>query len=214
MNKTNQRRQPIDEERAIALAQEGDVSAFNQLVLAYQQVAYRVAYRILGNQDAAMDATQDAFLKGFQALPRFRGGSFKAWILRITTNCSYDQLRYRQRRPSDPIDDLVEDDEHSTLMEADEEAPEAYVERQELGQAIREGLETLPEEQRLVLILSDIEGLTYAEIADTTMVSLGTVKSRLSRARAKLRDYLLEHGELNLVGLRLNSEALEGGAPH
>jgi len=194
----------MNEEALIARAADGDVNAFNQLILEYQQMAFNVAYRILSDEDKAMDATQDAFLRGFRALHQFRGGSFKAWLLRIVTNCSYDQLRVKQRRPTTPIDDLVEDDEHSTLVEDPGERPEEHVERMELGSAIQAALSLLPEEQRTVLVLSDIEGLSYEEIAEVTLVSLGTVKSRLSRARAKLRDYLLAHREHLPSGIRLS----------
>lgn len=195
----------MNEEALIARAAHGDVNAFNQLVLAYQQLAYNVAYRILSNEDKAQDATQDAFLKGFRALHQFRGGSFKAWLLRIVTNCAYDQLRMRQRRPQTPIDDLLEDDEHSTLVEDPAAGPEDLVQRVEFDGAIQVALQTLPEDQRTVLILSDIQGLSYEEIAEVTLVSLGTVKSRLSRARAKMRDYLLAHRELLPEGIRLTS---------
>lgn len=194
----------MNEEALIARAADGDVNAFNQLILEYQQMAFNVAYRILSDEDRAMDATQDAFLRGFRALHQFRGGSFKAWLLRIVTNCSYDQLRVKQRRPTTPIDDLVEDDEHSTIVEDPGERPEDHVERMELGSAIQTALSLLPEEQRTVLVLSDIEGLSYEEIAEVTLVSLGTVKSRLSRARAKLRDYLLAHREHLPSGIRLS----------
>ena len=194
----------MNEEALIARAADGDVNDFNQLILEYQQMAFNVAYRILSDEDKAMDATQDAFLRGFRALHQFRGGSFKAWLLRIVTNCSYDQLRVKQRRPTTPIDDLVEDDEHSTIVEDPGERPEDHVERMELGSAIQTALSLLPEEQRTVLVLSDIEGLSYEEIAEVTLVSLGTVKSRLSRARAKLRDYLLAHREHLPSGIRLS----------
>lgn len=187
----------------IAAAQQGDLRAFDELVSAYQELAYSVAYRILGNADAAMDATQEAFIRAFQGLSRFRGGSFKGWILRITTNCSYDQLRYKQRRPSTPIDDLVEDDEHSSLLFAEEEEPEAYAERQELGMAIQRALGVLPSDQRAVVVMSDIHGLSYSEISEAMQISVGTVKSRLSRARGKLRDYMLQHEELLPANLRL-----------
>lgn len=192
-----------DEEKLIAAAQKGDVQAFNQLVIAYQGLAYNVAYRILRHEDRAMDATQEAFLRGYRALGQFRGGSFKTWILRITTNCSYDQLRVRQRRPTTSFDDLVEDDEHSTLLEDDQERPEAFVERQELGTVLQGALDILPDEQRVIVILSDVQGLSYEEIATTLDLALGTVKSRLSRGRAKLRDYLVTHQELLPEGFRL-----------
>ena len=194
----------LNEERFVARAADGDVDAFNHLVVEYQQLAYNVAYRILGNEDKALDATQDAFLRGFRALYQFRGGSFRAWLLRIVTNCSYDLLRVRQRRPTTPIDDLLDDDEHSTLVEDPSEGPEDRAERMELGAAIQEALEVLPADQRTVLVLSDIEGLSYEEIAEVTLVSLGTVKSRLSRARAKLRSYLLAHREHLPTSFRLS----------
>ncbi len=193
----------MNEEAVIGSAQRGDVDAFNQLVLAYQELAYNVAYRILGNQDRAMDATQDGFLRGYRALHQFRGGSFKAWILRIVTNCCYDQLRALRRRPTIPIDDMLDDEEHSTLLEDHGESPEEYVERLDLDAVIQSGLDTLPHEQRVVLVLSDIQGMSYAEIAQMTSVSLGTVKSRLSRARTRLRDYFRANRELLPNGFRL-----------
>lgn len=193
----------MNEEALIRAAQRGDVDAFNRLVLEYQQMAYNAAYRVLGNEDRAMDATQDAFLRGFRALNQFRGGSFKTWLMRIVTNCSYDQLRLNQRRPTTPIDDLVEDDEHSMLLDDNTEQPQDRIERQELGDLIQAGLNTLPADQRATVVLCDIEGLDYGEIAQATSVSLGTVKSRLSRGRAKLRDFLLEHRELLPNGFRL-----------
>ena len=171
------------------------MTAFNRLVLAYQQMAYNLAYRVVGNQDGAMDATQAAFLRGYRALHQFRGGSFKAWLLRIVTNCCYDQLRARQRRPTTPLDDILEDDDHSQLLQNHGQQPEDQVERRELGAFIQAGLQTLPNDQRVVLVMRDIQGMSYLEISETIMVSLGTIKSRLSRARAKMRDYLLSHRE-------------------
>ncbi|MHB1296824.1 MAG: RNA polymerase sigma factor [Anaerolineae bacterium] len=194
-----------DEEALVVAAKKGDVTAFNQLVLEYQQLAYNVAYRILGNEEKAMDATQDAFLRAFKALYQFQGGAFKPWILRIVTNCCYDQLRVGQRRPTTPIDDLVEDDEHSTILEDPSELPEEHAERQDLARAIQAGLNVLPEDQRVVLVMSDIHGMSYDQIAAATSVSLGTVKSRLSRGRAKLRDYLLAQRELLPRGYRLRN---------
>lgn len=195
----------LDEEAFVAAARQGDVNAFNRLVLAYQDLAYNVAYRILGNEERAADATQEAFLRGYRALEQFRGGSFKVWLLRIVTNCCYDQLRASQRRPSSSLEDLLEDEERTRLFEDDAETPEEHLERQELDAAIQQGLEELPDDQRMVLVMSDIEGLSYEEIAQVMSVPLGTVKSRLSRARAKLRDYLLAHKELLPSRFRLSS---------
>lgn len=186
-----------DEQALIAAAQRGDLDAFNQLVIHYQKLAYHVAYRILSDADASADATQDAFLRAYRALGQYRGGSFKAWILRIVTNVCYDQLRAKQRRPTASLEVLLVTDPapgHSFVDRT--ESPEAYTERQELGRAIQAGINTLPPDQRIALTLCDVADVNYQEIAQITRVSLGTVKSRISRARAKLRDYLLTRQEL------------------
>ncbi len=103
----------MNEEALIRAAQRGDVDAFNRLVLEYQQMAYNAAYRVLGSEDRAMDATQDAFLRGFRALHQFRGGSFKTWLLRIVTNACYDAMRYTKRRPSVSWESFGELDEEA-----------------------------------------------------------------------------------------------------
>jgi RNA polymerase sigma-70 factor (ECF subfamily) len=186
----------MDEQALIAAARRGDAQAFNKLVLTYQSIVYNVAYRIVHDQDAAADATQDAFLSAFHALGSFRGGSFKAWLLRIVTNACYDHLRAIQRRPTSSLDDLQVDPDHSAMLLDRAESPEEHALRQDLGRAIQAGLDELPVDQRTTLILSDIQGFSYEEIAQATSVSLGTVKSRLSRGRARLRDYLRQREEL------------------
>lgn len=186
----------MDEHALVASARRGDTGAFNQLILMYQTLLYNVAYRMLHDQDAAADATQEAFLSAFRNIMGFRGGSFKAWLLRIVMNACYDQLRVAQRRPTSSLDDLQVEPDHSALLTDSNESPEEYALRQDLGRAIQDGLDTLPSDQRLTVILSDIQGLSYEEIAQVTGVSLGTVKSRLSRGRARLRDYLLREREL------------------
>jgi RNA polymerase sigma-70 factor (ECF subfamily) len=196
----------MDEDALIAAARKGDLRAFNQLVLLYQSLAYNVAYRILTNPDAAADATQDAFLSAFKAMKQFRGGSFKSWLLRIVTNASYDQLRYKQRRPSSSLDALPVEADHTYYLEDEAELPDEFVERQELNELIQAGISELPVEQRAVLVLSDVQGMSYKEIAESLDISLGTVKSRLSRGRAKLRDFLLGKGELLPARYRLSGE--------
>jgi RNA polymerase sigma factor (sigma-70 family) len=193
----------MDEQALIASARKGDARAFNQLVMLYQSMVYNLAYRILGDRDAASDATQEAFISAFRAMRRFRGGSFKAWLLRIVTNACYDHLRSKQRRPTSSLDDLPVESDHVSYLRDPAERPEEYVERQDLNRAIQRGIQTLPAEQRMVLVLSDVQGLSYQEIVEATGVSLGTVKSRLSRGRAKLRDFLLEQGELLPARYRL-----------
>jgi RNA polymerase sigma-70 factor (ECF subfamily) len=199
----------MDEKALITAAQQGEAPAFNQLVLTYQSMVYNLAYRILGDADAAADASQDAFLSAFRAIKKFRGGSFKAWLLRIVTNACYDQLRYKQRRPTSPLEALFVETDPSPFTDSTE-GPEDYAIRQELGQVIQVGLNTLPSDQRIALVLSDIQGFSYQDIADITQVALGTVKSRLSRGRAKLRDYLLEQGELLPARYRLKSRGKAG----
>jgi RNA polymerase sigma-70 factor (ECF subfamily) len=204
----------VDESALITAAQQGDREAFNQLVVHYQSLAYNVAYRVLGDGDAAADAAQDAFISAYRALPRFRGGSFKAWVMRIVTNACYDQLRVKQRRPTTSLDADPDLERHEWNVDPGER-PEAYVARQELGQIIQRGLATLPQEQRTCVILSDIQGMSYDEIAETMQTSLGTVKSRLNRGRRKLRDYLTQNAELLPTRYRLYDEtAGAGGMAH
>jgi RNA polymerase sigma-70 factor (ECF subfamily) len=197
----------MDEKALIDAARRGDVASFNQLVLSYQSMVYNLAYRILGDRHAAADATQDAFISAFKAIGKFRGGSFKSWLLRIVTNACYDQLRRKQRRPTASLDALlVLDPAPVQSLTAPEESPEEHAMRQELSKVIQVGIKTLPSEQRVTLVLSDVQGFSYQEIAEITGVALGTVKSRLSRARSKLRDFLLEQGELLPSRYRLKNE--------
>jgi RNA polymerase sigma-70 factor (ECF subfamily) len=196
----------MDETALIASAQKGDTRAFNQLVMLYQTMAYNVAYRILSDQDTAADATQDAFLSAFKAIRKFRGGSFKAWILRIVTNACYDQLRAKQRRPASSLDDLPVDTDHSSFLTDPAEQPDEFVARRELKRTLQAGIAALPAEQRIILVLCDVQGLSYQEAADVTGIALGTVKSRLSRGRSRLRDYLVEHRELLPTRYRLRGD--------
>ncbi len=197
----------MDEKALIDAAHRGDVGSFNQLVLSYQSMVYNFAYRIMGDQAAAADATQDAFLSAFKAIGKFRGGSFKSWLLRIVTNACYDQLRLKQRRPATSLDALLVLEPAPAQPFSDPgESPEEYAVRRELNKAIQVGIGILPPEQRITLVLSDVQGLSYQEIAEVTSTSLGTVKSRLSRARGRLRDFLLEQRELLPSQYRLKNE--------
>lgn len=199
----------MDEPALIDSARRGDVAAFNQLVLLYQNQVYNLAFRIMGDGDSAADATQEAFISAFRSIGHFRGGSFKAWLLRIVTNACYDELRRQKRRPSSSLEALYVVDEAPDdpgLIAPPAESPESYAQRQELWRAIQAGLTTLPADQRITLVLSDVQGMSYDEIAETMGTNLGTVKSRLSRARARLRDFLLSQGELLPAAYRLEGE--------
>jgi len=184
------------EAELVRLSQGGDREAFNLLVARYERQVYNLALRMLADSEAAADATQDCFISAFAGIRGFHGGNLRAWLLRIATNACYDQLRSLKRRPIASLDDLLLDPEHPTDFEDPAESPEDYTLRQELGRTIQAGLLTLPAEQRAVLILSDVQGFSYEEIAEITKSSLGTVKSRLSRSRKHLRDYLLGRREL------------------
>jgi RNA polymerase sigma-70 factor (ECF subfamily) len=201
----------MDEPRLIRDAQDGDYEAFNTLVLAYQNLAYNIAYRIMGDTAAASDATQDAFISAFRHLPDYRGGSFKAWLMRIVTNACYDELRRRQRRPATSLEDLVSDDgpdlESEIALASPEDGPETLAQRRELADAIQRCLNGLPDDMRTVAVLCDVQGFDYSEIAASTGIALGTVKSRLSRARARLRDCLQSVRELLPAIYRLEDEA-------
>ena len=196
----------MDETALIREAQRGGqigLDAFNTLVMAYQSQVYNVAYRILGDGAAAADATQESFISAFRSLPNFRGGSFKSFLLRTVTNACYDAMRYAKRRPATSLDDVGNatntDPDSPSMAErlpADEEDPAETIERFDLREHIARAALQLPVDQRIVFVLSDVQGLSYDEIAEVTKASLGTVKSRLSRARAKLRDLLLSQPEL------------------
>lgn len=201
----------MNEQAMISAAQKGDVPSFNQLVRAYQSLVYHTAFRVLGDGEAASDATQDAFVNAYKNIRSFRGGSFKAWLLRIVTNTCYDQLRAKKRKPTASLDALLVDPDNPApgLGEAREESPHDFAERQELAHWINKGLQTLPYDQRITLVLSDVDGFAYEEIAVATNTNVGTVKSRLSRARAHLRDFLLEQQELLPDSFRLKNRAGE-----
>ncbi len=192
----------MDESRLIAAAQQGDLAAFNQLVLHYQNFVYNVAYRILGDSDLAADAAQDAFIKAYKAIGHFRGHGFKSWLARIVTNTCYDYLRSRKRRASESLEGMVERGEPPPRLQDTGEGPQAYAERQELNQWLQWALQQLTEDHRVIITLIDIQGFSYEEAAHILGVSTGTVKSRLSRARARLRALLQENPELLPVRYR------------
>lgn len=195
----------MNEAQAISAAREGQLSAFNQLVMQYQGLAYNVAYRIMTDPDSAADATQDAFLKAFNSIKQYNGGSFKSWLMRIVTNTCYDQLRYHQRRPSEALEPEDEGSEHASYLIDPAARPEDITVRHEMSDMIQAAINQLPPDQRLVLVLKDAEGFNYQEIAEIADINLGTVKSRLNRARARLRDILQEQ-ELLPAQYRLSGE--------
>ena len=199
----------MDEPALITSAQRGDLDAFNSLVLAYQNSLFNTALRILGDDELASDATQDAFLSAFKSINSFRGGSFKAWLMRTVTNACYDELRRKKRRPTTPLEPDTSDGEEmdSPRWLADKStSPEQKLEADELEHAIQHCLDALPSDFRTVVVLADIQGLDYSEVASATRVPLGTIKSRLARARLRLRECLQGFWELLPASLRLDKE--------
>jgi len=183
----------MEEEELVKCSKGGDLDCFNQLVERYQRQVYNLCLRMLGNTHDAEDVTQGAFISAFKGIGRFKGGNFKAWLFRIAANACRDQLRLLRRRPASSLDALPLDLE---LEDRRAISPEQYAINQELGEEIRRALASLPADQRLAVILRDIMGLDYEEIAQATASSLGTVKSRISRGRARLREHLKKHMEL------------------
>lgn len=183
----------MDENALIREAQRGSLDAFNALVLTYQDSAYNLAYRLLSDGDEAADITQKAFISAYRNLTSFRGGSFRAWLLRMVTNACYDELRRRKRHPTIALEPLDQDEEEveSPFWLADEDpSPEQVMVNRELELALQHCLEDIPPEFRAVVVLVDVEGRDYQEVAGVIDKPLGTVKSRLARARLKLRDCL------------------------
>jgi RNA polymerase sigma-70 factor (ECF subfamily) len=202
----------MDEFALIRNAQNGDLEAFNRLILAYQEMVYNQAYRVMGEADAAEDATQEAFISAYRKIHTYRGGSFKAWLLRIVTNACYDELRRRKRRPVvaiEPTDDYDNEIESPRWMASPGESPEDFVTRTELSASIQRCLNTLSEDFRTVVVLVDIQGMDYAEAAEIMGTPLGTIKSRLARARRGMRKCLQNIGELLPAAFRFSSEVSE-----
>ncbi len=184
------------DEHLVSLSKDGNLDAFNSLVDRYQSLVFTLCYRQLGERTAAEDAAQETFLSAYRALPQFQGGSFRSWLLRIALNHCRDELRRRLRRvPTRPFDTGRPDD---VAIEPQDPAadPAAAFEARALGPALERALAGLPPDQREVILLADVHGLQYEEIAAATGVSLGTVKSRLSRGRDRLRRILARHPEL------------------
>lgn len=183
--------EPTDE-MLVERFRQGDQSAFELLVIRYEQTVYNLAYRLTGNQEDAFDLAQEAFLKVYRSLRRFRGQSaFSTWIYRIVINCFYDQVRKQKRRASIAfsLDAAIPTEEGELNREwpSLEAGPEDISLQQELARVVQAALLDLTPEYRLALVLRDLHGYTYDEIARITDCNLGTVKSRISRARSALR---------------------------
>ncbi|MFM9106125.1 MAG: RNA polymerase sigma factor [Chloroflexota bacterium] len=184
-----------DDELLMREAQRGDLEAFNELVRRHERAVFSVCFRLLRDYALAEDAAQDTFIRAWTNAHTFRGGEVRPWLLRIATNRSYDILRAKGRRPSGSLDAELFEIEPVWTTQVVDESPDAAALRSELGIRLERALHDLPEDQRAVVILSDIQGSSYEEVAAATGAALGTVKSRLSRARARLRQTLTDDPE-------------------
>jgi len=196
----------MNEEALISDAQNGSLDAFNTLVLNYQDSVFNVALRIMGDGEMAADASQEAFISAFKSITGFRGGSFKGWLMRIVTNACYDELRRKKRKPTTPLEPEIEDGEEMTSPRwlADPSmTPDQQAEADELEHAIQHCIDNLPLEFKTVVVMADLQGLEYAEVAKAVRAPLGTIKSRLARGRLRLRECLRSFEELLPANYRL-----------
>ena len=187
------------EKTLIRAAQRGDLEAFNLLILRYQNLLFGIALRLLNDEDAAADAVQEALISAFRRFDTFRGDSLRSWLARVVVNACYDEIRKKRRQHSVPLEQFnAEGDEIETsYWLVDPQAdPEVQYESSELENAIQKSLNKLPAIYRLVLVLVDVEGLSYEEAASAAGVPIGTVKSRLARARLQMQKSLQTAGEL------------------
>lgn len=200
---------PESEKDIIKRTLAGDKNAFELLVLAYEKQVYNLALRMLGSSEDAADMTQEAFIKAYSGLASFRGDSkFSVWLYRITSNVCLDFLRAKSRRAQTSLT-VGEDDETQQLDIPD---PDSDVERLFMRkvsmQAVNDGLAQIPDEQRQILVMREISGMNYADIAAALSLEEGTVKSRIFRARKKLCAYLLKSGN---IPDDIASESMKGG---
>ncbi len=205
-----------DDEALVRAAQAGDLDAFNILVQRHERPVFNVALRLLRDVGLAEDATQDAFIRAWQNIGTFQTGSVRSWLYKIATNRAYDMLRASARRPAGSLEaEIVEIEPIWASGGQGEESPDAHALRRELSIYLERALTALPEDQRMVVMLVDVQGLDYHEVAEAMGIALGTVKSRLSRARAKIRQALADDAaarELFERYLRLEEQDAGDGA--
>lgn len=188
----------------VQAARSGDRAAFERLVARFQTDVFNLCLRFTGDFDTADDAAQETFIAALRAISKFRGGNFSSWLFRIATNKCRDQYRASTRRRQVPLDDGVEPPPDRFVgVGSPDPTPEQYLELQALHSVIQDGFQSLPPQQREALVLRDVNGLPYEEIANILSVELGTVKSRIARSRARMRDYLRANRELLPDSVRL-----------
>ena len=184
----------LDEHELIQKAGRGDAYAFEQLMAAHENKMYAVALRMCGNREDAQDCLQEAMVRVYRALSGFKGqSSFSTWVYRITMNSCLDELRRRKNRMTSSLDAMLE---NGFAPSDDGDTPEQSSLRSEQRRALERAIRELPEDMRAAIVLRDVQGLSYEEIAQALEANVGTIKSRISRGREKLRGVLLEQPEL------------------
>jgi RNA polymerase sigma-70 factor (ECF subfamily) len=185
------------EEELVRKSRDGDLDAFTELVRLYERKVFTLVYRFAGNRADAHDLAQETFLRVFQTLPSLREEkSFARWLCRVAANVCRDELRRKKKRACLSLDEMAASSGSKPLPASSADCPEASFEQGELSAAVQEVLNSLPPDHRLVLVLREIQGMSYEEIAAALEISLGTVKSKLSRARQSFREKALARGEL------------------
>ncbi len=199
----------VSEKKIIEKVLGGDANAFEELVLRYEKTVYNLALRMVGDRDDAFDMTQEAFIKAYGSLSSFRGDSkFSVWIYRITTNVCLDFLRSKSRKQQVSLT-VSDDDEDAQLDIPDPKAdPEQQLIKKISMQSVEEGLKTLPDKQRQILVMRELGGMSYAEIGKALSIEEGTVKSRIFRARKRLCTFLLDSGN---IPESIASKGMKGG---
>ncbi len=188
-----------DEKTLIEKSRRGDMAAFDKLVKGYERTIYNTAYRLCGSYDDASDIAQEAFVRAWNNLKSFRGESaFSTWMHRIATNVFLDDRKRKRARPTRSLDDVLDLDESSVTRQFEDPSPspQNLLEGDERRQLLERAIATLPDAQRVMVVLYHVQGMSYEEIAEITRLPMGTVKSRLNRARLALRDRLGPLAEL------------------
>lgn len=184
-------------------AKAGDIAAFEQLIESYQKKIFNIALRMLGNYDDAGDLSQEVLIRIYKSIGSFKEqSSFSTWIYRITTNVCLDEIRKRKNRKIISLDEEIrlEDGEMKRQIESDEPSPEETAEAKDLKKIVNDAIGKLSEEHRIVIVLRDLQGLSYEEIAEVLKCPEGTVKSRINRGRQALKNILASKRELLLDG--------------
>jgi len=191
----------FDDDSMLQRAVSGDMEAFETLIRSYEKLIYNITYRMLGNPDDARDASQEVFIKIYKNLSKCANmKAFKSWVYTVTNNTCIDEIRKRKNKTADSLDAMIrtEDGEMEKQFPADELTPEERLLRKESRESLKKAIMQLSPEHRSLIVLRDIRGLSYSELAEATGASLGTVKSRLSRARNQLCQIVLKSREQNI----------------